>query len=192
MATVADQLRRAREAQQLNIYQVAEITKIKTDHIRALESGNYDTFSAPVYIRGFVRTYAKILKLDESQVVADLEAELAQTEKFREPPPLTKKPRGALDLLMLKLSRLNWRIAVGVVAVALVSLIVRVGYRTMRSQNEADPLKNLGPGLYQAKPDQSGELLPLPTNSPSIGSDLTSRPFRAGSADSHAAQRGPR
>ena len=51
MATVADQLRRAREAQQLNIYQVAEITKIKTDHIRALESGNYDTFSAPVYIR---------------------------------------------------------------------------------------------------------------------------------------------
>ena len=79
MATVADQLRRAREAQQLNIYQVAEITKIKTDHIRALESGNYDTFSAPVYIRGFVRTYAKILKLDESQVVADLEAELAQT-----------------------------------------------------------------------------------------------------------------
>src|SRR5258705_11311017 len=39
MATVAEQLRRAREAQNLNVYQVAEITKIKTDHIRALESG---------------------------------------------------------------------------------------------------------------------------------------------------------
>jgi cytoskeleton protein RodZ len=165
MATVADQLKRAREAQQLNIYQVAEITKIKTDHIRALECGHYDAFSAPVYIRGFVRTYAKILKLDESQVVADLEAELGQTEKFREPPPLTKKPRGALDVLMLKLSRLNWRIAAGILAVAFVFVIVRVGYRTMHSQNEADPLKNLGPGLYQPKPDQAGELLPLPTNS---------------------------
>ena len=37
MVTVSEQLRRAREAQELDIYQVAEITKIKTDHIRALE-----------------------------------------------------------------------------------------------------------------------------------------------------------
>ena len=64
MPTVAEQLRQAREEQKLNIYQVAEITKIKTDHIRALESGSYDSFSAPVYIRGFVRSYAKVLKLD--------------------------------------------------------------------------------------------------------------------------------
>src|SRR5438045_2494229 len=93
MPTVAEQLRRAREEQKLDVYQVAEITKIKTDHIRALESGHYDAFSAPVYIRGFVRTYAKVLKLDESQIVADLEAELGQTEKFRELPPLTRKVR---------------------------------------------------------------------------------------------------
>jgi len=57
MATVGEQLRLAREAQNLNVYQVAEITKIKTDHIRALESGTYDMFSAPVYIRGFIRSY---------------------------------------------------------------------------------------------------------------------------------------
>src|SRR6266404_236159 len=103
MDTVAEQLRRAREAQKLNIYQVAEITKIKTDHIRALEAGTYDSFSAPVYIRGFVRTYAKVLKLDETQVVSDLEAELGQTEKFREPPPLVEKTRSPLDFFMLKL-----------------------------------------------------------------------------------------
>src|SRR6266478_2415625 len=124
MATVAEQLRRAREAQQLNIYQVAEITKIKTDHIRALEAGQYDSFSAPVYIRGFVRTYAKVLKLDESQVVADLEAELGQTEKFREPPPLTNKPRGALDFLMLMMSRLNWRVATIVAGAVIAVLLV--------------------------------------------------------------------
>src|SRR5882724_6291991 len=120
MPTVAEQLRRAREEQQLNIYQVAEITKIKTDHIRALESGNYDSFSAPVYIRGFVRTYAKALKLDVAQLTADLESELAQTEKFREPPPLTNEPRGALDFVMLQLSKLNWRVAVGLGVAALV------------------------------------------------------------------------
>src|SRR5262245_26565859 len=106
MATVAEQLRLAREEQQLNVYQVAEITKIKTDHIRALESGTYDSFSAPVYIRGFVRTYAKALKLDVAKLTADLESELSKTEKFAEPPPLTEKKGGVLDFFMLQLSKL--------------------------------------------------------------------------------------
>src|SRR3989441_4247142 len=104
MATVSEQLRLAREAQQLDIYQVAEITKIKTDHIRALESGNFDMFSAPVYIRGFVRTYATMLKLDVPRLLVDLEAELSRSERFRDPPPLTNTPRSPLDFLMLQLT----------------------------------------------------------------------------------------
>jgi cytoskeletal protein RodZ len=164
MPSVAEQLRRAREEQKLDVYQVAEITKIKTDHIRALESGNYNVFAAPVYIRGFIRTYAKVLKLDETRLVADLEAELGQTEKFRELPPLTKKPRGALDFLMLMMSRLNWRVATIVAGAAIAVLLAWIGFRALKSRNETDPLKNLGPGLYQSRPEQSGELLPLPTN----------------------------
>src|SRR5436305_15056038 len=58
MLTVADQLRTAREAKNLTVYQIADLTKIRTDHIRALDEGNYDVFSAPVYIRGSVRAYA--------------------------------------------------------------------------------------------------------------------------------------
>ena len=63
MPTVAEQLRAAREAKNLSVNEVAEITKIRTDHIRALEEGNFDIFVAPVYIRGFARTYATLLKL---------------------------------------------------------------------------------------------------------------------------------
>ena len=48
MSTVAEQLRQAREARNLTVQQVAEITKIRTDHVRAVEEGNYDVFSAPV------------------------------------------------------------------------------------------------------------------------------------------------
>jgi cytoskeleton protein RodZ len=166
MPTVAEQLRSAREAQKLDVYQVAEITKIKTDHIRALESGHYDTFSAPVYIRGFVRTYAKVLKLDETQVVADLESELGQTEKFRELPPLTPRARGPLDFIMLKLSGLNWRVAAAVAGGLLVLIVAWVAAKSLKNRNTADPLKNLGPGLYQPRADQSGEILPLPTNAP--------------------------
>lgn len=159
MSTVAELLRTAREEQKLNIYQVAEITKIKTDHIRALEAGQYDAFSAPVYIRGFVRTYAKALKLDVGRVSAALDAELARTDKFSEPPPLTDRPRGALDFFMLQLSKLNWRLFGTGLGVALVLLVLFFSLRGCGRRS--DPLKKLGPGLYQPT-NTTGELLPLP------------------------------
>lgn len=109
MPTVAEQLRAAREAKHLSVNEVAEITKIRGDHIRALEEGNFDVFVAPVYIRGFARTYATLLKLDVPRVIQSLEAELGQTEKFAEPPPLTDAHKGALDFLMLQLSKVNLR-----------------------------------------------------------------------------------
>src|SRR6185295_11493313 len=142
MATVSEQLRRAREQQNLNVYQVAEITKIKTDHIRALESGTYDSFSAPVYIRGFVRTYAKALKLDVAKLTADLEGELSQTEKFSEPPPLMQKKGRALDFVMLQLSKLNWRIVAGATGVVLAAVLALVALRACH-RPKPDPLKNL-------------------------------------------------
>src|SRR2546421_3897855 len=97
MPTVSEQLRQAREAQKLTVHQVAEITKIRTDHLRALEEGNFEIFSAPVYIRGFVRSYCNVLKLDVPQVMSALDAELGQSKKFAEPPPFSAPPRTLLD-----------------------------------------------------------------------------------------------
>jgi cytoskeletal protein RodZ len=161
MDTVSNQLRQARERQQLDIYQVAEITKIKTDHLRALESGDFGIFSAPVYIRGFVRTYATMLKLNVKQVIGDLEAELGQTAKFREPPPLSPKSGGPIDFLMLKLSRLNLRSLVVLLAVILFFGVAVILIRG-RSRDRADPLQKLGPGMYQPKAAPAGDTLPLP------------------------------
>jgi hypothetical protein len=58
MPSVAEQLRAARERQKRTVHEVADATNIKADHIRALEAGEWKVFSAPVYIRGFTRTYA--------------------------------------------------------------------------------------------------------------------------------------
>ena len=163
MSTVAEQLRRAREANHLSIQQVAEVTKIRTDHVRALEEGNFDAFSAPVYIRGFVRTLSGLLKLEVPQVMAALDAELAQTTKFAEPPPLSGEPRGLVDVLMLQLSKVDWRLglqglAVGVVLVGAVS-----GFFMWRHYKTVDPLAGLKPALYQPASNASpaGEKLPL-------------------------------
>ncbi len=91
MSEVGEQLHAAREALKLTIQQIADVTKIRTDHIRALEEGHYEVFSAPVYIRGFVRIYAAQLKLNTAQIMSVLDAELKRSEKFKEPPPLMEE-----------------------------------------------------------------------------------------------------
>jgi cytoskeletal protein RodZ len=162
MSTVAEQLHQAREARHLTVEEVAEITKIRGDHVRALEQGNFDVFSAPVYIRGFVRTYSTLLKLDVPQVMAALDGELGQTKKFAEPPPLSDHPRGALDFLMLQLSKIDWQkgaIALGCIALVLAGLL---GYMSWRHRQNTDPLKNLKPGIYRPQKPAGGETLPLP------------------------------
>jgi cytoskeletal protein RodZ len=166
MPTVAEQLRQAREAQNLTVYQVAEITKIKTDHVRALDDGNYDSFCAPVYIRGFVRTYAKVLKLDVPQIMAVLNQELAGTEKFREPPRLTGGSHGFLDSLMFQLSRVDLRIVGPVVGVLLLLLAGAWGLRAYQTYKSQDPLSSLGSGRRQTTNSLPGDTLALPKNIP--------------------------
>jgi len=162
MSTVAEQLRAAREAQNLTVYQVAEITKIRTDHIRALDDGNYDVFPAPVYIRGSVRSYAKALKLDVPKVMESLNSELSKTEKHHENPPLTKQPKSIVDILMFQLSKVNWRVALPLVG-GLILILAAVGiYRMWNSHKAKDPLANVPPAVYQPQRNNSGNTLPVP------------------------------
>lgn len=166
MPTVAEQLRTAREAKKLSVNEVAEITKIRTDHIRALEEGNFDVFVAPVYIRGFARTYATLLKLDVPQVIKALDAELHKTEKFAEPPPLTDEDKGALDFVTLQLSKVNLRQGAIFLGVLIAVVAVMTSIWIWRKQRAADPLKNLPPAKYSSPTNSSGEKLPLPSPTP--------------------------
>ena len=166
MPTVAEQLRAAREAKNLSVNEVAEITKIRGDHIRALEEGNFDIFVAPVYIRGFARTYATLLKLDVPQLIKALEAELAQTEKFSEPPPLTDENKGAVDFVTLQLSKMNLRQGAIIGGSLVVVLVLVAAAWFWHHQQTADPLRNLPPAKYQTPARNSGETLPLPSPAP--------------------------
>ena len=160
MPSVPERLREAREAMGLNVYQVADITKIRTDHIRALEEGRFDAFAAPVYVRGFIRTYARLLRLDLDQIMAELDAELRQDPKFAEPSSLLGRRRNILDLVMLQLSKVNWRIALPLIALLLVAGTGFIGFRFYTDYKSRDPLAHLGSGLYQPPP--GGDTLPLP------------------------------
>lgn len=161
MPTVAEQLRAAREAQKLTVNQVAEKTKIRTDHIRALEEGNFNVFSAPIYIRGSVKNYSTMLKLDVPKIMAVLEAELKGTEKFSEPPPLGEESNTLLDRAMFLLAKLNIKWALAVAAVLGIVLVIWIVSLVMRHNNKSsDSLSGLPPAVYQ--PANSGDTLPLP------------------------------
>jgi len=159
MPTVAEQLRAAREAKKLTVQQVADATKIRTDHIRALEEGDFSVFSAPIYIRGSVKNYATLLKLDVPQVMAALDAELGQTEKFSEPPPLGEETKTRLDRATFLLAKLNWKVGVLVAAIAGIILVAAVISLIVRHHRRSDPLTGLPPAIYQ--PANSGDTLPL-------------------------------
>lgn len=163
MPTVAEQLRAAREAKKLSITEVAEITKIRGDHLRALEEGNFDVFVAPVYIRGFTRTYATLLKLEVPQLIKALDQELGKTDKFSEPPPLTDEKKGVLDFAMLQLSKVNLRQGAIILGGVAVVVVVLGAILLWRSHRAADPLRNLPPAKYSPPARNSGQKLPLPT-----------------------------
>ena len=160
MPSVAEQLRAAREARRLTVQQVADATKIRTDHIGALEEGNFGVFSAPIYIRGSVKIYATLLKLDLPPLLAALDAELGRTEKFSEPPSFAEEPKKPLDRVLFLLAKLNLKrvVAIAGLIVALTALLL--AYRLWRHHHKTDPLTHLPPARYE--PAHSGDTLPLP------------------------------
>ncbi len=160
MSSVAEQLRQGREAKRLTIHQIADAIKIRSDHVIALEEGNYDVFAAPVYIRGFVRSYSRVLMLDTEQIMRQLDEELARSDKHREPPPLAPHSRGLLDAVMYQLSKVRWQIMAPVVGVVILLLLGMWAVRAWKSHQTRDPLAKLGQGIYQ--PAKTSDTLPLP------------------------------
>ncbi|HEV2436547.1 MAG TPA: helix-turn-helix transcriptional regulator [Verrucomicrobiae bacterium] len=162
MSEVGDQLQAARKALKLTIQQIADVTKIRTDHLRALEEGHYEVFSAPVYIRGFVRIYAAQLKLNTAQIMSVLDAELKRSEKFKEPPPLMEESNTLLDHVMFWLSKFNWRVGViGGGALVLLVAVLLAG-SAWRHHARSNPLAGMKPAMYQSA--NAGETLPLTTH----------------------------
>jgi len=135
------------------------MTKIRADHLEALENGDFSGFSAPIYIRGSVKNYAARLKLDVPKILAALDIELKATEKFSEPPPFTDETKKPLDRVMFLLAKLNLKVISAVVAIVGIVVIIAVVIAVLKHNKKTDPLANLPPAVYQ--PASSGDTLPL-------------------------------
>ena len=57
-------LRAARENQGLTVHEIASRLRLSPKQIEAIEADNYATLPEPTIVRGFIRNYAKLLKID--------------------------------------------------------------------------------------------------------------------------------
>jgi len=58
----------------LSIDQVAASTRISAEYLKALEADDFERFAAPVYAKGYLRTYARYLGLDGDDLVRQMPA----------------------------------------------------------------------------------------------------------------------
>ncbi|MGZ8294557.1 MAG: helix-turn-helix domain-containing protein [Telluria sp.] len=62
----------AREAMGWSVEQIADQLKMAVRQVVALEAGDYAALPGPAVVRGFVRAYAKVVKLDPAPLVAQI------------------------------------------------------------------------------------------------------------------------
>jgi cytoskeletal protein RodZ len=69
MESIGEFFKQVRETKGLTIEEVASKTRIRTDFVKALEDGNFAKLPDQVFARGFVRSYARSLGLDEDDAI---------------------------------------------------------------------------------------------------------------------------
>jgi len=142
--SLGERFRAAREARGLSLSDAADQIRIRSVYLAAIEEETWNTIGAPVYIRGFLRTYARFLGLDPEEAVgafnrtqpADGLPQSAAREPARDAPPAR---RGTL---------LIW-IASGI-AVILIAFVVYNELTMRRAQIALAPSASPVPSATEA------------------------------------------
>ncbi len=85
-----EQLRAARMARNLSTAEVATRLRLDVKHIEAIERDEFPHFMAPVFARGYLRNYAKLLNLPTEPIVESYNSQHCEL-----PPLLYTRPAGS-------------------------------------------------------------------------------------------------
>lgn len=72
--TIGERLEDARKRKGVSIREAAEATKIRGDFLLSMENNSFDINLPEIYVRGFLKNYARFLKLEPSRIMTDYEA----------------------------------------------------------------------------------------------------------------------
>jgi len=95
--TLGEKLRQAREERGISISEVAEQTRISPHYLASIENDDYRTLPGGIFNKGFVKSYAKYVGLDEQEALADYSRLIASQEGVSDDEPKTYKPEVLTD-----------------------------------------------------------------------------------------------
>ncbi|HEX5647071.1 MAG TPA: RodZ domain-containing protein [Nitrospira sp.] len=124
MESVGEFFRQVREAKGLTVDEVSSKTRIRSDFVKALEDGNFAKLPDQVFARGFVRSYARSLGLDEEDAIhrfAQSSGSFYEKQDERE----RLKARQAEEDRKRESNRKTVMVAVGIAVLTLVFLLSR-------------------------------------------------------------------
>jgi cytoskeleton protein RodZ len=84
MTSFGASLRRERELRGVSLQQIAASTKIGVSMLQAIEDDRFDKLPQGLFVRGFVREYARFLALDEQKILTELSFHASQNPVAQE------------------------------------------------------------------------------------------------------------
>jgi cytoskeletal protein RodZ len=168
-----EHLKREREMRGVSLNEISAATRISTRFLEAIENDRWNELPGGAFNRGFIRSIARFLGLDEDSLVAEYALDTSGNANVREAAPFVKPGR-------------NWRPVVVAAAILLALLAAGLlvhhffGSRMMAMFHRAHA--PAGPAV-SAKP--ASQDVP-----PSVASQTKAQPGPA-SADSQASDPGP-
>ena len=95
--TLGEKLRQAREEKGIAISEVAEQTRISPLYIQSIENDDYRALPGGIFNRGFVKSFAKYVGVDEQEALLDYATLLTETEGSDVDEVKTYKPQVLTD-----------------------------------------------------------------------------------------------
>ncbi|HYR60194.1 MAG TPA: RodZ domain-containing protein [Nitrospiraceae bacterium] len=184
MESIGEFFRQVRETKGLTIDEVASKTRIRTDFVKALEDGNFAKLPDQVFARGFVRSYARSLGLDEDDAIHRF-AQSAGAYYDKQSERERLKVRQAEEERKRQANRKAVAIAIGIAILTLIFLLSReqssLLVRRSSSDLPASSSKRTAPPTPESQdtpPSQQAEVVPpapktQPSESPVVSAKVS-------------------
>lgn len=133
---IGETLKKKRLSQKLSLKYVAEKTKISSSHLEAIEKGQVERFPVYTFLRGFILSYAKVLKIDEKSLKEELNALIMKEEKDSLPDSSSPTPSKDLDENTEKFIEKDIRLSPVILAISILFILgcILVFANILRSQ----------------------------------------------------------
>ncbi len=148
-------LREGREATGLAVAEVAAKLKLTSRQVEALEVEDLSHLPSPVFVRGFVRNYARLVGVDPDSLIAPVDLQASAAETITAPSAGVSISGGGLR---------RW-VILPAIALLVFLVLVAILYQWLRQGEEAGVSQEMPPPAAAAPaPAAESQAVPLPAS----------------------------